>query len=232
MGRREKEIGTLLLWAGSVLAVSLGLAGCSGSDADSSADGAGGEAGDTGSGGTATGGTSASGGGSGGTDSTNTGGTAALLPQDLYPLEVGATWTFEVTEPVGQTCTPNYESIERTEAIGGRDAFVVGHACTSGTEYYLSVQDGELQQWIGDAWVTILPAPIEQGREWSVTPELSFRWIFVGPITVPAGTYGNCWGREALPPSAPSHTIYCPDVGPVRRVTSERTVELTSLVVE
>jgi hypothetical protein len=137
-----------------------------------------------------------------------------------------------VTEPPGQSCTPDYERIERIETIGGRDAFVVGHACTTGSEYYLSVQQGEVQQWIGDAWVTILAAPVAEGHEWSVTPQLSFRWTFAGTTTVPAGTLGNCWAREALPPSAPSSTIYCPSVGPVRRVTAERTLELTSFVVQ
>src|SRR5690606_7796448 len=147
------------------------------------------------------GGTAQTGGGGGATSGgqNGSGGDASTVsPADLYPLRLGASWRFEVTE-LGSVCSLDNEEVERVEPMGGRDAHVVGAACVPESESYLAAVDGEIQQFIGDAWTTTLAAPLQDGARWEVTPDIEFQWAFAGTVDVPAGTFTGCWTRSSTP---------------------------------
>lgn len=212
----------LELRAGAVLALLLLGMGCSDPDPNSGSSGSGGSDGSGGFGGASTGGASM-----GGSSSTG-GGSGTLQPADLYPLEVGQRRTFEIVEPAGMECDPNFETVLRTENVGGKEAFVVDHVCAPDEEIILAHHGGQLVQWNEDKWIVTMKAPLEEGLTWIATERYTFQWSFVSDITVPAGSFQDCWARESVPPSPLSRNVYCPGVGPVRRENADLIVELAS----
>jgi hypothetical protein len=140
----------------------------------------------------------------------------------LYPLEPGATWTYDVT-PIngGAMCDPgtHQTAIVSTKVLDGRDAFEVDSFCTGiqQTSFLsnLSTMSDQVDIHDGAAWALFLAAPMKDGQTW-MTPTASYTWYFVDKVTVPAGSFSNCWKAQENFIEGESYTIYCPGVGPVR----------------
>jgi len=133
----------------------------------------------------------------------------------LYPLAEGRVWTFEV---ISSGCNePVYPvTVGAIEMVGGREAFLV----TTGTvecgvvERHLSQNGQAVDRYdpLNDTWTPLVAEPIEDGAVWADGEQ---RWEAVAEITVPAGTFADCW-RAVDPQDGVTGTTFCPGVGPVQ----------------
>lgn len=191
-------------------------------------------------GGQSTGGAPASGGAQG-TGGVGSGGAGAVLPSDLFPLALGNRWTYVVlNDPTGY-CDQTYldEEAYATDELDGVSCFVLSSPCYAPDPAYdsrLAVVDDEVVQRLDETWRAVLKAPVAEGTGWIVpygTESFGYGWYFEGEVTVPAGTFQNCWSRRLSPPEAsPDIDTYCPGVGPVRRTSTDLTIELASYLVQ
>jgi hypothetical protein len=135
----------------------------------------------------------------------------------IDPLAMGEAWTYDVTV-VGdfpECNTGTYvSSVSQTETLDGKNAFLVGSFCPSLGSYWYA-NDGDLTyEYASGQWSVGLDTPLQAGHSWSVNSQ-SFTWYAANSITVPAGTFSDCWeARENS--STESYSIFlCRGVGPV-----------------
>ena len=225
--------------SGSSAGTTNGSAGSASSDAGSHSGSAGtspasaGNGGSSSNAGSASGG--AAGGGIGGTDSSgapqggvSAGGGGDVIPTQLLPLAVGNRWTYQVTGG-GTNCADGMHdaTIVGMATQGGEQAFEFRDFCKENQPSYLRDSGDEILEYQAE-WARSFAAPLQEGYSWMFTQNYQLQWHFVGSVTVPAGTFNNCWQRLAMSmgDTLGSRT-YCPGVGPVQ---SSYTTGQTSLV--
>jgi hypothetical protein len=138
----------------------------------------------------------------------STTGTKRLSPADLYPLQTGNAWSYDVD--TGDTTTTL--AITRVQTFDGRVAEVrTGRSIVR----YEVVPDG-IRVLPGDAW--LVRAPLEEGATWPGPGGRKARLISTGvSVQTPAGAFSDCvavsetGGKLELE----IRTVYCPRVGPV-----------------
>lgn len=189
----------------------------------------------------ATGGQSGSGGstaaggspGSGGESSTGGSTGQTFAPAELFPLAVGNTWTYEVTEKTLGACVSDpSETVASTVDIDSVTAFNLTSACfdrEEGDYSILAVNGAEIVQQMGGTWETTYATPLADGHSWTIASGVyTFTWEQVGQVTVPAGTFEDCWRRPITPESeSTENTTLCRGVGPVIRENSMWRLELS-----
>jgi hypothetical protein len=66
----------------------------------------------------------------------------------------------------------------------------------------------------------VLAVPLAQGASWQSNASVTIDWIReMSPVTVPAGTFDDCWTAHALPWE--SWSTYCRGVGLVRSTSGD-----------
>lgn len=135
-------------------------------------------------------------------------------PDAIDPIALDRTWTYRV-EIFGSYpgCSAGTHSgkVIRAGKYQGRDAFEVQSFCSGFGSSWYSVA-GDVVDIYYKAWLRVLDAPVKEGHTWSNGAAM-VTWRDVGSVTVPAGTFENCFRAEI---SASSHTTFCRGVGPVR----------------
>jgi hypothetical protein len=133
---------------------------------------------------------------------------AAIEPSDLYPLQTGNAWSYDVD--TGDTSTTL--GIARVEAFDGRIAEV--HTGRAVVRYEVLPEGIRVPP--ADAW--LLRAPLVEGATWPGRGGRTALLISTGiTIETPAGAFDRCMevvetgGKLELE----VHTVYCPGVGPV-----------------
>jgi hypothetical protein len=159
------------------------------------------------------------------TDGTDSHGPVA--PEDrLFPVEVGRSWTYELTYPTGMlgVCPPGATELVQTitEAIefAGRMAFKLQSACGGtpiGEPAIISVEGDQIETFAAEQWLTTLDEPIEDGHTWSSQFMGEAVLSDAGTVTVPAGTFDRCWTVTAdIGMGIGSTGTFCRGVGLVR----------------
>lgn len=141
----------------------------------------------------------------------------SLAEDDYFPLKVGNEWTYEVTN--GGTFCGSGEVVSKVRESfdkGGVTHFKVDPIC----KYYgpgaqiIWEENDKIYTYIATSAVSnILSLPPEQDKTWSINSAVSATWHKVESITVPAGTFTNCWEVRQNKWGA---AIYCPNIGAVR----------------
>jgi hypothetical protein len=198
-----------------VLAFALGSMGCASEDTDAGDTGEGGGSAQssgatTGAGSGTTGGT----GGNGGSTGEGGGGDGKL-----FPIAVGYSWTYEVVNVgEGAICNPGQYSstILSSAPLEGKEAFEVTSFCSGslGNSQIAAGVGDEVFTYFNAAWVTAIDPILEEGHTWSFA-NTTLTWHEEGSVTVPAGTFTDCWTAQQSSPYM-SFTTYCRGVGPVR----------------
>jgi hypothetical protein len=191
-----------LVWASASMLVA-----CGGSDDDGvfASGGAAGSGGSAGAG--ATGGAGAAGG---------AGGAGGSVDTRIDPIELGYEWTYEVevlgTYPLCKQGTHSGFVLGEKE-VGGKQAFQVQSLCPGAgvSSYYV---DGDrVEVYYGGNWLLALDTPVEEGHTWS-NGASTFTWHDAGTVTVPAGSFDDCWtAKENV--ANESYTTFCRGIGPV-----------------
>jgi len=140
----------------------------------------------------------------------------AAVDDRIDPIALGRTWTYDVTiigtYPLCRAGS-NTGSVLGQKVVGGKPAFQVQSFCPgAGTSSY-AVDGDKVEVYYGSAWILSLDSPVAEGHTWT-DGLTTYVWEKVGKVTVPAGTYNECW--KARPQTGPSYTTFCRGVGPVR----------------
>jgi hypothetical protein len=193
-------LGSLLIGAGLVLLS----AGCGETPPRSSSGGDGGEGGTTsGAGGSSS---NAGGGGAGQGGAGDAGGQGAGGGQggaggqgplgDLLPLAVGYQWTYDVQHLGAQDKCANgvpdtTTVVLNTTTVDGKDGLNVDYFCSMPL---VLRSDGDFVEFHqGSGWQTLFEPPVVEGHSWACYMGATCTWKSAGSITVPAGTFSNCW---------------------------------------
>lgn len=134
----------------------------------------------------------------------------------IDPIALGRTWTYDVTVlGTYPACVAGAHAatVWNEEMLGGRDAFEIQSLCANAGSFFYAVDGDRVFTYVGQAWVLSLDAPVAAGHTWSDGLD-SFTWQAVPTVTVPAGTYANCWSAVEQV-SYPTFTVFCRGVGPV-----------------
>ncbi len=135
----------------------------------------------------------------------------------IDPIVVGRAWTYDVTIfGTYPLCEAGQQTGSATSAatVDGKDAILVKSLCTNaGSSYYVVAGDVVHVDYQG-TWLLALDAPVAEGHTWSDGAS-SFTWHDAGVVTVPGGTFSNCW-KATQNVAYEAYTIFCRGVGPVR----------------
>ncbi len=140
----------------------------------------------------------------------------------LWPLAVGYKWTYDVKAlGTSSTCGTGSRSTEitATETLGGKPIFTATYFCAALGTITLG-QDGEKILFkYGGLWLSVVDIPIEEGHTWTYGA-LSFTWKRETSVTVPAGTFTDCWTSKQNV-SYTAYTTYCRGMGPVQSYSKD-----------
>jgi len=144
----------------------------------------------------------------------------------LYPLALGDRWTFTVAAVgAGSTCAPGTTSqtVVSADAVGGRPAFQMTSFCSgiTGTYDYSAPGGDEIDFYYENAWAPLVDPTLVDGHSWTYF-NTSYTWKRETSITVPAGTYDDCW-TAVQDVSYTAYMTYCRGVGLVRSYSSDLT---------
>lgn len=134
----------------------------------------------------------------------------------IDPIELGRSWTYDVsiigTYPLCKAGS-NKGQVLGSKIVGGKTSFQVQSFCPgAGTSSY-AVMGDRVEIYYANTWVLSLDAPVQEGHTWT-DGVYTYGWEKVGAMTVPAGTFNDCW--KAKPTIGTSYTTFCRGVGPVR----------------
>lgn len=141
--------------------------------------------------------------------------TDAGVDRRIDPIELGRTWTYDVSIiGVYPMCKAGSSTgrVLGKKVVAGKQAFQVQSFCPgAGTSSY-AVDGDKVELYLDNAWILALDAPVAEGHTWTDGVE-TYAWEKVGELTVPAGTYDDCW--TVRPQSGSSYSTFCRGVGPV-----------------
>ena len=138
----------------------------------------------------------------------------------IDPIVVGHRWTYDVTVfgtyPI--CASGSHDGVVLGEMmLDGKPAFQVQSFCPGlGTVNY-AVSGDVVQYDYMTTWALALDAPVAEGHSWTNGID-TFTWHSVGSVTVPAGTYADCW-KATQNVGYESYTVFCRGVGPVHWFT-------------
>ena len=137
-------------------------------------------------------------------------------PTNLWPLAVGATWTFQIDPGTGcnggNTQTWVLSGMEQHVGYSSYIVSVCGLART-----HLRLEDGDLYiSHYDNPWLLFMKAPVSNGATWMNGSD-NYQWLNAGSLNTPAGTFESCWTK--LYQSLGIEETFCQGVGPVELYT-------------
>lgn len=135
----------------------------------------------------------------------------------IDPIEVGHSWTYDVTVlgiyPLCQNGTFTSRTLE-TSMLDGKTALHVESLCPGVGVVKYAVDGDRVHSYFLDEWILSLDAPVQAGHQWT-DGYRDYRWESKGTVTVPAGTFSDCWSATTIA-AFESYILLCRGVGPVR----------------
>ena len=165
--------------------------------------------------------------GGGGSNSGSGSGSGSSQHGDLYPLAVGNTWTYNVaTVGAGSTCSAGTysQTVQSANSVGGRAAYQVTDFCTAlaGETYDYSTPGGdEVDFYYGSDWLELIDPNLVAGETWTYA-NTSYTWKRETTVTVPAGSYDDCWTANQNV-SYTAYSTYCRGAGLVHNYSADLT---------
>jgi hypothetical protein len=135
----------------------------------------------------------------------------------IDPIAVGHAWTYTVTElgtyPACPTGTSTATALTAGTEDGKAGAIEIQSLCSAAPPSWYVVDGDVVQVDVDGTWVLALDAPVQEGHTWS-NGVATFTWHDAGTVTVPAGTFDECWNATENV-SYTAYTTFCRGVGPV-----------------
>jgi hypothetical protein len=144
----------------------------------------------------------------------------------LYPLAVGYTWTYDVAAVgAGAVCAPGTSTSKVTgvQTLNARPAFDVASFCAAAGTSELSIvpDTDEVDVDYQGAWLTLVDPRLQEGETWSFYNS-SYTWHRETSVTVPAGTFTDCWTAKQNV-SYTAYMTYCRGAGMVHSYSADLT---------
>lgn len=141
-----------------------------------------------------------------------------LADSRIDPIEVGRSWTYDVSQLGFYAACPSGSHVSRVTGareLEGKTALTVESLCEGLGPYDYAVEGDRVFSYdeLASEWIVALDAPVEAGHAWSDGTR-DFVWESSGTVTVPAGTFSECWSATEQVDYT-SFTIFCRGVGPV-----------------
>lgn len=95
----------------------------------------------------------------------------------------------------------------------GKTAITVQSLCKNAGTFDYAVEGDRVFSYVA-GWRLSLDAPVAEGHTWSDGLR-TYKWESKGSVTVPAGTYADCWSATVVA-SYSSYTVFCRGIGPVK----------------
>lgn len=134
----------------------------------------------------------------------------------IDPIEVGRAWTYDVTVlgfyPACATGTFVSTALGSAPK-DGKTAITVQSLCKNAGTFDYAVEGDRVFSYVA-GWRLSLDAPVAEGHTWSDGLR-TYKWESKGSVTVPAGTYADCWSATVVA-SYSSYTVFCRGIGPVK----------------
>jgi len=153
-----------------------------------------------------------------GVDSTTPDGATpdAAVDNRIDPIALGRSWTYDVsiigTYPICKAGS-HTGAVLGQKTTAGKPSFQVQSFCPgAGTSSYF-VDGDHVEIYYGGAWILSLEAPVAETTMWT-DGLLQYTWEKIGKITVPAGTFDDCWSAKHV--GGVSYTRFCRGIGPVQ----------------
>jgi hypothetical protein len=141
----------------------------------------------------------------------------------IDPIAVGHAWTYAVTElgtyPACPTGTSTATALMAATKDGKAGAIEVQSLCSAAPPSWYAVDGDVVQVDVAGTWVLALDAPVQEGHTWS-NGVATFTWHDAGTVTVPAGTFDDCW-TATQNVAYTAYTVFCRGVGPVHWVSKD-----------
>ena len=131
----------------------------------------------------------------------------------LFPLAVGYHWTYSASGG----CTGTIErTVTTTGPVDGRTAFHLQVAgCANTVDQSLSMPGSEeIDVDVQGSWLVLVDPTLAEGHSWTYYTT-TLTWHRETSVSVPAGTFTDCWTSMPDTQSFPTNT-YCRGVGLVR----------------
>jgi hypothetical protein len=106
--------------------------------------------------------------------------------------------------------------VQSMQMVNGRDAFMLTSWCSaSGNSSFPYAWDtnGDLLYHFNNTWELTMANNVVDGATFMALG-LPYMWRDVGSVTVPAGSFDDCWNVEQV--GSVFYSTYCKDVGPVQ----------------
>ncbi len=141
----------------------------------------------------------------------------------LMPFSVGRRWTYRATKlGSGGTCSPGIHdwTVDGIDLSGGRTAYNTNSWCDgAGTETFY--QDGDKVELRDTGGGIVLDVPVEDGHTWT-SSTTTFVWRDAGTVTVPVGTFNDCWKRvRSMNDKDVEERTFCRGVGEVHEYSKD-----------
>ena len=137
----------------------------------------------------------------------------------IDPLAMGETWTYDVTLTGSfPGCSDGTfdSTISQNETLGGKNAFLVSSFCSGLGSYWYAADGDTVSVYSGSDWIVGLDSPVQEGHSWVSDQGRTFQWYSAGSLTLPAGTFTDCWEARETGSATEEYSIYlCRGVGPV-----------------
>lgn len=142
----------------------------------------------------------------------------------LYPLATGNSWTYSVAAVgSGSICAAgtHEQHVVSANAVDSRAAFQMTNFCSgvASTYDYAPNKNDEIDFYYSNQWLTLVDPTLTEGHMWPYF-NTSYHWHREGAVTVPAGTYDDCW-TAVQDVSYTASLTYCRGVGLVRSYSSD-----------
>jgi hypothetical protein len=161
-----------------------------------------------------------------GAGSGNGSGSGSGASEPLFPLGTGDRWTYAVTAVGGGSiCAPGMheQHVVSANAVAGRPAFQLTSFCTgiAATYDYAPGSNDEVDFYYQGTWLVLVDPTLTEGHAWPYF-NTSYHWHREASVTVPAGTYHDCW-TAVQDVSYTAYLTYCRGAGLVRSYSSDLT---------
>ena len=144
------------------------------------------------------------------------GGPKALSAID--PIAIGEAWTYDVTVAGSfPDCNDGtfVSKASQTESLDGKSALLISSFCPGIQSVWYSADGDVVYAYDGSNWLLALDAPVQDGHAWTNSIE-TFVWKDVGSVTVPAGTFSNCFEADVQDEATYYAVTFCRGAGPVK----------------
>jgi hypothetical protein len=129
----------------------------------------------------------------------------------LFPAVVGHSWTLDVTSDFPQCAGEKTGSVLGQQKVDGRDALWISSYCDGQPPAAVSVSDRSADVDVQGKYIPQLAEPVVEGATFASIMGQTTWHKERSPVTVPAGTFDNCWRAVA----GSNFVVYCPGVGTV-----------------